>query len=235
MELLTFIVVLIVAFVLWYSKKYGDFLALANKLPGPPALPLIGNALMFARKSPPELLKVLEGLSKSYGRTVRFLVGTQLQVLLTDPKDVETILGSQKLIEKSDEYDFIAHWLGTGLLISNGQKWFTRRKVITPTFHFKILEQFVEVFDKHSTIFVDNLSKLKGRSFDIFPLITLAALDVICGKINFYRAYRPSRFSKKCPIRLREFLSFVLLETAMGVEINAQINSESVYVKAVKE
>lgn len=73
-----------------------------------------------------------------------FQIGPQVQVLITDPKDAEVILGSQKLIDKSDEYDFIAQWLGTGLLISTGQKWFTRRKAITPTFHFKILEQFVE-------------------------------------------------------------------------------------------
>lgn len=200
MELLTFVVVLIVVFVGWYSKKYHEFITLANKLPGPPALPLLGNALMFIGKSPQDLLKVLEELPKKFGPTVRFLVGTQLQVLITDPKDAEAILGSQKLIDKSDEYNFIAQWLGTGLLISTGQKWFTRRKVITPTFHFKILEQFVEVFDKHSTIFVNNLSKLKGQSFDIFPLITLSALDVICGKINLSMLIA-ERLSKKSPHR----------------------------------
>ena len=185
MEFLSLFVALTVAFLAWFYKKYYRRLALANKIPGPPALPILGNALMFLGKSPPELLKVLEGISKKYGRTARILVGPQVQILITDPKDAETILGSQKLIDKSDEYKFIAHWLGTGLLISTGQKWFSRRKVITPTFHFKILEQFVEVFDKHSAIMVQNFGNFKGQPVDVFPQITLCALDVICGEIIF--------------------------------------------------
>lgn len=131
-----------------------------------------------------EILRKLEELSKTYGSFWRFYFGPQLQVVLTDPKAVEQVLGSQKLIDKSDEYDFIKPWLGEGLLISGGRKWFTRRKVITPTFHFKILEQFVETFDKQGDIFAKNLAKYKDQeAFDIFPHVTLCALDIICGEL----------------------------------------------------
>jgi cytochrome P450 family 4 len=182
MELLTFIAVFVVIVVVWYRKTFYDANTKAMKLPGPPGLPVIGNALLFIGKSPTELLKVLERNQKKYGFITRFAVGPQHMVLLTSPKYVEFILGSQKLITKSNEYDFIAEWLGTGLLISTGQKWFTRRKIITPAFHFKILDQFIEVFDKHSKIFVECLRKHKGQVVDVFPLVTLAALDVICGE-----------------------------------------------------
>lgn len=185
MELLAFFAIALTTLFIWYYKKHHESYSLAIKLPGPRAYPLIGNALTFLGKSPPELLKILEKLSKQYGRTLRVMVGPSVQVLIADPKDAEVILGSQKLIDKSDEYKFIEYWLGTGLLISTGKKWFARRKVITPTFHFKILEQFVEVFDKHSAIFVSNLAKFKGQEIDVFPQITLCALDVICGEINF--------------------------------------------------
>lgn len=47
---------------------------MALKLPGPPALPLLGNALMFFGLSPSQLLKVLETLPKKYGPTVRIMV-----------------------------------------------------------------------------------------------------------------------------------------------------------------
>jgi len=93
------------------------------------------------------------------------------------------VMSSQKLIDKSSEYSFLSKWLGDGLLLSSGKKWSARRKVITPTFHFKILEQFVETFDKQSDIFVQKLAKHKsGDKFDIYPYVTLCALDVICGK-----------------------------------------------------
>jgi hypothetical protein len=42
----------------------------------------------------------------------------------------QVILSSPKHIDKSDDYNFLHPWLGTGLLTSHGQKWFTRRKVI---------------------------------------------------------------------------------------------------------
>lgn len=64
-----------------------------------------------------------------------------------------------------------------------GKKWLGRRKTITPAFHFKILEQFVEVFDRNSDTFVKILGEHGPNDpVDIYPFVTLAALDVICGK-----------------------------------------------------
>lgn len=64
-----------------------------------------------------------------------------------------------------------------------GSKWHRNRKLITPTFHFKILDNFQEVFDEKSQILVNKLSsKADGKVFDIYPYITHCALDIICGK-----------------------------------------------------
>lgn len=102
-------------------------------------------------------------------------------------------------------YAFLTDWLGTGLLLSSGQKWFTRRKIITPTFHFKILHQFVDVFNHQNKVLIEKLkAKEYENPFDIYNIITLMSLDIIC-------------------------------QTAMGVELNAQSNEDSQYVKAVKE
>lgn len=93
-------------------------------------------------------------------------------------------MGSPKHIDKSPDYKFLQPWLGTGLLTSLGSKWHSRRKILTPAFHFKILEDFIDVFHDHSSMLVTKLSNEIGKdSFNIFPYVTLCTLDIVCGKI----------------------------------------------------
>ncbi|XP_058818855.1 probable cytochrome P450 4d14 [Topomyia yanbarensis] len=80
---------------------------------------------------------------------------------------------------KGDDYDVLLEWLGTGLLTSSGNKWFTHRKALTPAFHFKILDNFAPVFDSKSTILARKLLENGGESVKIFPLVKLYTLDVI--------------------------------------------------------
>jgi hypothetical protein len=55
--------------------------------------------------------------------------------------------------------------------------------MITPTFHFKILDNFVEVFSEKSKILIGKLQKKVGsKGFDVYPYVTLCTLDIICGK-----------------------------------------------------
>jgi hypothetical protein len=57
--------------------------------------------------------------------------------------------------------------------------------MITPTFHFKILEDYVEVFSEKSKILISKLQNEVGsKGFDIYPYITRCALDIICGKLR---------------------------------------------------
>lgn len=64
-----------------------------------------------------------------------------------------------------------------------GPYWHRKRKILTPTFHFKILEEFVPMFHTTGEVLVDKLrERAGGQSFDIYPYLTLFALDTICGK-----------------------------------------------------
>lgn len=64
-----------------------------------------------------------------------------------------------------------------------GKKWHNRRKVITPAFHFNILEKFVDVFDRLGNRVVENLQKFDATDdVEFYPIAVLYALDVMCGE-----------------------------------------------------
>lgn len=66
---------------------------------------------------------------------------------------------------------------------STGNKWRSRRKLLTPTFHFTILEDFLDVMNEQANILVDKLENhVNQGAFNCFVHITLCALDIICGK-----------------------------------------------------
>lgn len=55
--------------------------------------------------------------------------------------------------------------------------------MLTPTFHFSILTDFLEVMNEQAEILVKKLEKQAGKGeFDCFSHITLCALDIICGE-----------------------------------------------------
>ncbi|KIH49669.1 hypothetical protein ANCDUO_20255, partial [Ancylostoma duodenale] len=59
------------------------------------------------------------------------------------------------------------------------QKWFHRRKILTPTFHFNILQGYHDIFARQGEVLVDLIAEEKG-DFDLFPYIKRCALDIIC-------------------------------------------------------
>lgn len=123
-------------------------------------------------------------LLKEYGEIFQLNIGTTDPFLVTaKPNHIEQVLGSARHLEKSRDYRYLMNWLGTGLLTSGGDKWKKHRRIITPAFHFKILEDFVEVFNSTGEILIENLKKQVGNgSFNIVPYFSMFTLDAICGK-----------------------------------------------------
>lgn len=172
----------LVFFFFYHKNKNRKNRELLSKIPTLSSVPILDHALHFVNKSPAELLEFSLKLSKDLGRIAYISILGNPQVITSDPKLSEQILSSTKFIEKSNFYDFFNKWLGTGLLTSGSRKWHERRKIITPAFHFKILEEFVEIFDKHGKILVEKLKNFNGEEIDVFHPVSLFAMNAICGE-----------------------------------------------------
>ncbi|KAK7863477.1 hypothetical protein R5R35_010513 [Gryllus longicercus] len=196
--------VALAAAVAGWARRRARYVRLVDQMPGPLALPLLGSVVTLIATKRQDLFQVFDGRTRKYWPVMRTWKGPMADIHLSSARDIEVILGSTTHIDKSSLYSFIRPWLGEGLLTSTGNKWHSHRKLITPTFHFKILDSFLEVFAENSQILVESMEKEVGNTggFDVYPYITLCTLDIIC-------------------------------ETAMGSQINAQRGGHSDYVRAI--
>ncbi|KAF5283095.1 hypothetical protein FQA39_LY17436 [Lamprigera yunnana] len=153
---------------------------MASMRPGPPTLPLIGNALSFVGSTTDILSNVME-IKNKYQSPVRVWLGNRLFFAIWEAKDMEIILNSSHALTKEELYKFTECVVGTGLFTAPVPKWKRHRKIIMPTFNQRILNEFVVCFSEQSNIFVKQLEKEVGRGcFDIFHSISRCTLDIIC-------------------------------------------------------
>lgn len=181
-----------------YQQRMAKAAKIAAHFAHPKPVPVLGNALLFANKDAPEIFRTVLDLHKQYGQDlVTYGLFGDFQLHISSPEAIERVLLS-KVTKKNYIYGYVEPWLGSGLLLSFGEKWFQRRKIITPTFHFKILEQFLEVFNAETDRLVRKLEQhLDGEEFDMYGYITLHALDSICGEYWLFEFFFPLSRSVK--------------------------------------
>lgn len=54
------------------------------------------------------------------------------------------------------------------------------RKLLTPAFHFKMLESFVPTMNEHAQVMINEIAASSKNIVDIRPLITNCTLNTIC-------------------------------------------------------
>ncbi|XP_044004041.1 cytochrome P450 4C1-like [Aphidius gifuensis] len=114
--------------------------------------PIIGFAFEVQKRKIEEIDKWLHEVSKNFedGIFRTWLGMTTIHV--NKQEYAEIILRDTKQITKAHIYRYFEPWFGLGLVNSSGIKWAHDRKLITPSFHFGILEEFAEVMVEKATI-----------------------------------------------------------------------------------
>ncbi|KAL7735211.1 hypothetical protein ACLKA6_016127 [Drosophila palustris] len=123
-----------------------------------------------------ELRKNAKEIGISY---LKYIFGMPIYLII-DAENAELILNDQDLITKAPTYEFLYPALRTGLLTSTDKKWHSRRKMLTPTFHFNILGQFEEIFKAESLKFVKQFQGQSEVLISLSELIPRFTLNSIC-------------------------------------------------------
>ncbi|XP_024907747.1 cytochrome P450 4B1 [Pteropus alecto] len=86
----------------------------------------------------------------------------------------------------SDVYDFFVPWIGKGLLVLQGPKWFQHRRLLSSGFHNDVLKPYVAVFADSARAMLMNSNADKweekardGKSFDIFCDMGHTTLNIL--------------------------------------------------------
>ncbi|XP_069360280.1 cytochrome P450 4C1-like [Maniola hyperantus] len=196
------VVSVVIIVVLWkyFTQEQNDL----ARLPGPPKVPIVGSALTFLGLTQEEIFKKITNLPKLYGSRVVITAFGQYILHTYNLEDIEIVLSHSRNITKSKPYRFMAPWLGSGLLISTGNKWHRRRKILTPTFHFDILKSFLKVFEEQSRSMVEELSKLTKEGKDVVDVIPF----------------------------ISDYMLYTICETAMGIKLDSDTSETKIEYKA---
>ncbi|KAJ1169939.1 hypothetical protein NDU88_001823 [Pleurodeles waltl] len=116
---------------------------------------------------------------------------------------------AKTLLARSDPKDNVIYsslipWIGKGLLVLSGQKWFQHRRLLTPGFHYDVLKPYVKLMAESTKVMLRKWESLasEDKSVDIYSHVSLMTLDSIM----------------KC---------------AFSYESNCQTDSENSYTQAV--
>ncbi|KAJ1524217.1 hypothetical protein ONE63_010737 [Megalurothrips usitatus] len=163
-------------------------LAVARSYPQPRGVPVLGHLLHVLRPRE-DLFKMVRAFRRDLGSRFSIVCLFTPSFHISDPEAAEV----SRNISKGRAYGFLEPWLGRGLLTSTGARWRSRRKLLTPAFHFRVLDQFTHHLEEHARRLVDDLDAAaraaSSAAVDVAPIVSRVTLRAICvtamGKVSF--------------------------------------------------
>jgi carlactone C-19 oxidase len=154
-------------------------------IPGPPALPLIGNLPEFVKLG----YHIYYGqMAKQYGDVVAIQMGAHPQVVISDPTLIREVC-LEKFESFMNRKNGFMMRKSKGLLTAHGKQWQSSRRALNPAFNSLKLSAFADTISNHC----DKMTKRLGRivettkgddPIDVLRLFGDLTMDVI-GSTSF--------------------------------------------------
>lgn len=149
-----------------------------DSFPGPPTHWLFGHALEIQKLG---ILDKVVSWAQQFPHAHPLWFGQFVGFLNIYEPDYAKAVYSRGDPKAADVYDFFLQWIGKGLLVLDGPKWFQHRKLLTPGFHYDVLKPYVAIFAESTRMMLDKWEKKasENKSFDIFCDVGHMALDTL--------------------------------------------------------
>ncbi|XP_008114559.1 cytochrome P450 4A6 [Anolis carolinensis] len=161
----------------WRKKK---LLRNFKSFPGPPSHWFFGNNKQVSKGN--EFNKSLEWAEKYPYAFTRWFGGFSAVLIVSHPDYAKAIFGRGDP-KSMVTYKFLLPWIGKGLLILHGPKWFQHRRLLTPGFHYDILKPYIALMADSVKSMLDKWEKLivkdDMKSLEMFEHVSLMTLDSI--------------------------------------------------------
>ncbi|CAN7938527.1 unnamed protein product [Ixodes hexagonus] len=118
------------------------------------------------------------------GTTFKAYVGLTPFVCIHTPEAAEALLSSSTNLRKPFMYGFIEGWLGKrSMVLATGEIWRFKRKLMTPAFHFRALDNYMTIFNQNADLLVRRLgafiNKEPQEPIRLFDNTQKCTLDII--------------------------------------------------------
>jgi hypothetical protein len=127
---------------------------------------ITGNCLHFTSSDLCKRLQECKEIASSYGPVARLWIFPVLEVALTDPDSIESVVKQDKLLgrgyldRKIREPSF-----RNGLICIDGHKWRSHCKIVSSGFQVNIWEIFVENFTQKKRYFSEKVERCSRRCY----------------------------------------------------------------------
>ncbi|XP_025993040.2 cytochrome P450 4C1 isoform X2 [Solenopsis invicta] len=126
-----------------------------------------------------QFIHSIQTTAKKYGYVTRFILGTDIYVVLTKPENCKLVLTKEIGNNKSIVTKLWKSFFGDGIIRVSGAPHRLRRKIIQPLMNVKYLYEYVTFFDIYSNCCVDALEKhVDGPTFDLKQYMEQYAVNI---------------------------------------------------------